>query len=108
MFVADFLKASTGRDYAARWRGTYSTKLGAMRLLRRYGGMVGLASAAFGDPVPRLHARRGDPVLVGGPYIEQDGIGEALGICDGPEAVCLTENGLVRVPMTEAKAAWHV
>lgn len=107
LFVADVLKETTGRDYAEPWRG-YKGKRGALKILAEHAGLAGLATAAFGPMRGPLCARRGDPVLVGPPWIELDEIGEALGIFDGAGVICLTDKGLQRVPLTAVRGAWNV
>lgn len=106
LFVADVLKDIHGVDYAKQWRGSYRSQRGALKLVAEYGGVGGLASAAFGPMKPPLLARRGDPVLFRG-SLAPDGIDEALGVCDGA-IVCLTDKGLMRVPMSAAVGCWHV
>lgn len=108
LFVADVLQDVHGVDHAAPWRGKYRTATGALRLVKKHGGVAGIASEAFGKMHPPLLARRGDPVLIGPPYVEQDGIDAALGIFDGHGVIYLADRGLARAPLNAILGAWHV
>lgn len=59
-WAADAVQALTGEDPAAAWRGTYHTAWGALRVLRREGGIPGLAQRAGMLPCAAALARRGD------------------------------------------------
>lgn len=108
LFVADVLKELHGVDYAAKWRGTYSTEFGAKRIVVRHGGVEGIARSAFGDMLPPESARDGDPVLLGRKLVERDSIGGALGICQDGQIVYLTERGLARAPLAAAAGCFRV
>lgn len=108
LFVADVLREIHGVDHAAPWRSQYRSLTGALRLVRKHGGVQGIAAAAFGDMRPPLLARRGDPVLIGPPYVERDGIDAALGIFDGHGVIYLTDKGLARAPLSAIIGVWHV
>lgn len=99
LFAADAVLALTGVDFAAEYRGKYSTKLGAARLLTKVGGTLGIADEKL-EPLPLALAGRGDIVLV--PTDE----GDALAVCVGPSAAAPTERGLTFVPRTVFKRAW--
>jgi hypothetical protein len=45
LFPANWVRARTGRDGAARWRGSYADERGARRLLARSGGPAPLFAA---------------------------------------------------------------
>lgn len=102
MLVADAVQAMTGVDYAARWRGTYSTDKAAFRLLRDYGGVAGVATLLLGPAVSPALAGRGDVVLIEAPE------GEALALCLGDKIAVQDRNGLTFAPTSAAKAAWKV
>ena len=99
-----------GKDFAAPWRGTYSTQTGAFRELQRRAGVrtpSELMTQMFGEPAPPAFARTGDLVSHQG----------CIGIMQGAEGVfigCelmgaeLSRDGLVPVPRTELQEAWHV
>lgn len=49
LFVADWVRIATALDPAVEWRGGYVDRRGAMRLLRRRGGLLAVVSAALDD-----------------------------------------------------------
>jgi hypothetical protein len=103
LFSANCVKAMTGYD-GATWRGKYSTKGEAIRIIALAGGMENLATAVFGsEEIPTIQAQRGDGVLA-------DAIGgEAIGICVGNDCAFLTvEKGIIYLPLSEVKRAWRV
>lgn len=102
LFVCDGVAELTGTDPAARWRGLYASEKGARRLIRDNGGVVGLATLAFGLPVVPLLAGRGDVVLVDTPN------GEALALCVGDRLAAQGADGIEFLPLTLAKAAWKI
>lgn len=104
LFAADCVAAVTGEDFAADFRGRYSTEEEAQAVL----ASLGCASVAdlpgrFGLPecLP-TEARRGDVVLIPG------AAGEFLGIVDGRTAVGPGPRGLAHVPLSGALKAWRV
>ena len=44
LFPADVVRAMTGFDFAAAWRGQYDSAIGAQRQLDEAGGMVALVT----------------------------------------------------------------
>lgn len=106
LFVADAVKAMTGTDFAARYRGKYKTRRGAMSLLKKIdgGGVQEAAARALGAPLAhRLTARRGDVALIDTPD------GDALGICTGCWIVVpRPDEGLASFPIGAARLAWRV
>lgn len=102
LWAADAVQAITGLDFAAAWRGTYTTAADAARLLGGLGGVRAIASAALGEPVPVAFAAVGDVVV-----IEQDGR-ELLAVCNGGTALCVGPDGLAPVGMEAALAVWKV
>lgn len=98
-WVAQVVLALTGRDVGGDWRGTYRSRLGAARQLRRRGGMAALWTRHLGKPLASpLTARRGDVAVYD----------EAAGIVTGRHAAFLGEQGLVHVPLAACAAAWNV
>jgi hypothetical protein len=98
LFAADVVKAITGEDFGAPWRGRYESAVQAMRRLRPHGGLPGLVTQLLGDPVKPEQARRGDVVLKSG----------ALGICLGAKCAFTGLDGLVFVTLIECEQTWHV
>lgn len=102
MFVANWVEALTGKDYAEPYRGKYSDQIGAMRILAEHGGMVKFIESMLGDVQPPLTARRGD--IVWGDYEE----GPAVGIMAGHAAAYVCDNGIAMKPLETIKGCWHV
>lgn len=102
LYVCDAVEAITGTDPAARWRGLYSSEKGARRLMRDNGGVLGLATLAFGPPVMPALAGRGDIVLIDTPA------GDALALCVGNLIAAQGENGIEFHPLSTSKAAWKI
>ena len=92
-----------GEDVAALWRGRYTTALGGQRVMRRLGwvSLEDMGRALLGEPRSAvLLAGRGDIVLA------DTGLG--FGICTGASAVGMAQEGLITVPLTSCRLAWHV
>lgn len=110
LMAADLVLAITGKDPAAAFRGSYSSRLGAARIVAKYGGIDALAAAIANEngwaEIQVLMAGRGDLVL----RPSDDGRDwPALGICVGPKAVFPTITSNVRyVPLSECSRAWRV
>lgn len=109
LFAATAIEAMTGVDLAAKDRGTYSTRTGATRALKRVlaghgtkGGVEALPAVYGLAETTRGHAKRGDLALVPTP------IGPAFGIVSGVDVACAGQDGLVRVPIAEATHVWSV
>lgn len=102
LFVCDGIEAMTGVDPGARWRGLYASEKGARRLLRDNGGVIGLATLAFGAPFVAALAGRGDVVLIDTPD------GDALALCVGNVTAAQGMNGIEFQPITAAKVAWKI
>ena len=104
LFPADVVRAMTGFDFAAAWRGQYDSAIGAQRQLDEAGGMVALVTAALGAPRdnPQM-AVRGDVVCV-----DIDGR-LTLGVVTGSGSWCAPgESGLIFRPMSEVQMVWEV
>lgn len=104
LFAAGAVAAMTGIDPAAAYRGRYTTAVGSVRALRRYGAgsLADTISADFAER-PVGHARRGDLVMVDG----------MVGVCIGADAIFVGEDvdgaaGLVRLPRAEWSHCWSV
>lgn len=95
--------AMLGRDPAARWRGRYTDARGAVKIISRFGGLPGLASALLGTvPIEPRQARRGDLLLA------CRANGPSLGVCNGAHGLFVAEQGLAKVPLSECLQAWPV
>ena len=104
LFVADAVEAMTGTDFAAPFRGRYTTATGSARALKKYGSgdVKSTLTSLFGEPLPRLLAGRGDIVLVNSDY------GHALGICWGGQIWVTGPAGLHALAPAEALCTWRV
>jgi hypothetical protein len=105
LFPADVVKALTGVDFAAEYRGQYHSQFGAVRIMRKIagGGVDAVATRALGEPLPfPLMAQRGDVVAFAA------SLGLSLGICLGARIAATGPEGLTFVSITDALMAWHV
>lgn len=108
LFACDVVKALTGEDMAHDFRGKYTNKLEAVRVIKEFagGGLAELAAKRAAEsglkeaPIP--FAGRGDVVLV-----DNNGH-DALGIVMDGRAVCAGPDGLVFLPRKLWKTAWKV
>lgn len=105
LFAADAVQAVTGEDPAADLRGTYRTCAQAVRMLRRAGGLRGMAERRLGPAVAPQHARTGDVVLLDGLSTGGEPLG-ALGIVWGDRVVAQGAAGLVTVARSHVRLAW--
>jgi hypothetical protein len=110
-FAAGAVEALTGINIMARFRGTYTTHLGAMRIAHRVYGcrtvpdvLAAMMQEQGWSEVPPTFAQRGDVVLVA---INDDLV---VGIMhpNGREAVITTNQGLWRVPLSSVRRAWKI
>jgi hypothetical protein len=108
LFVADVLRDLHGRDFASKWRGTYHSEIGALRIVARYGGLKSLVSSVFGEMIPTAECKDGSPILLSRKLYEQDAVGGALGVRNGGVVVYLTQNGLAEAPITWSLGGWNV
>src|SRR3990167_1641823 len=103
LFAADVVKARTGEDLAASFRGRYSSRAEAVALLGARGGLEALVGATLGPALPTaLLARRGDVVMA---KTEE---GPAVGVCCGAKAAFAGPQGLTFLPLAAWAAAWRI
>lgn len=100
LFVADAVREIHAIDPAEGLRG-YRSERGAARILRRLGGIEGVAASCFGGACPPALAQVGDVVLV------HTGGRDSLALCAGAHWLAPGPSGLVAGPMSEARAAWR-
>jgi len=98
-FVARCVDAITGSDPSAPYR--YVDAFGAGRILRRYGGIEGVANKCFGTSKPALCAARGDVVMVDAPQ-------RMLGICAGHLIAVQGAQGVEYMPLSAGLMAWGI
>lgn len=100
LWVAGFATVVLGTDFAAEWRGKYSTERQAQEYLLAagYTDMTEVVSMHAGE-VPVSMCQRGDIVLHPA---------QALGLCAGRRSYFLTEErGLIAVPTLPCRKAWR-
>jgi hypothetical protein len=88
LFAADWVARATGRDPAAHYRGTYSSGIGAQRIIDKAGGILELARELGLNSTQIGLARRGDVIA------RDVGNGIGLGICIGDAAAFVGRDGL--------------
>lgn len=81
IFASDAIELLTGADPAKEFRGAYSTEADAIEILKRRGGVRGIAmrgAKKYGfKQIPPLFAQRGD-ICLGRPEGQ-----DTLGVCQG-------------------------
>jgi hypothetical protein len=96
LFASDWVLKASDVDLAASFRGSYSSALGASRLLRNHGGVRGLirelGESQGMQPISSAYVQRGDLVVA------DTGYGEAIGISLGNVAAFVARDGLVFAP----------
>lgn len=103
LFAADWVRMATGQDFADGIRGRYFSALGAARVLKQYGGVVGLTERHAGLQRGTLTtAQRGDLLA------HQMPGGLALGICLGAVGAYVGRDGIKFAPAADAAAVWKV
>lgn len=101
-YVAGWVEKATGRPVAVPRPVDMKA---ARRFLREYGTLRGAVSGTLGEPIPATLAQTGDVVLAE----RTEGVGEALGICSGRDAIYIDEQGsFVFDAMERAACAWRV
>lgn len=98
----------TDRDVAGRLRGTYFTEVGAAKIIRRAGGLAGLATGLIGEPMADPHlAHRGDIGLIEQTIAPGKTI-EVLGVIILDRIWVRAEQGMEWRPRSAVVAAWPV
>jgi hypothetical protein len=97
-FAAGAVEAMTGTDPMAHFRGQYRSAAGSVRALRTIGSgtLEATLDDLLGFSVPASLARRGDLVLSGG----------NLGVCIGPTALFVGQEGETEGLVRIDRAAW--
>lgn len=101
LWAADAALALTGRDPAADVRGTYTDEAGAMEVLRRFGGLRGVA-ARGGQRIRPAFAMDGDVGLV------RSAGKPCLAVWAAGSWMLTTRAGLWAAPAGAAVMAWGV
>lgn len=100
LFVAGAVEAVRGENPATAH--ALRSEADVEAVLRRYGGLRGLATFYFGEPAPPLAARRGDVLIADGPN------GDTLGVCAGDHGLFVFDDGLHPKKLKECLASWRV
>lgn len=101
-FPAFCIEAITGVNPAIQF-GTYSTEEEAAQLMAEFGGVSGILTKAFGEPVSPNQARVGDAVT-----LTYAGL-ETGGICNGTTiAFCAKPRGLGFLSRERIEKAWAI
>lgn len=101
-FTADCVLAMTSVDKMAKYRKRYKSMFGAIRKLRRAGGLNAAITAELGEPKQAAYAKRGDVVYF------RSLLGDTAGICLGSKIAAPSLKGIAYIPMSEAILAWSV
>lgn len=103
LFLAGGVEAMTGVDFAADYRGHYTSTRQGLKILRENGFRDHVALATYHLPHKAVaFANEGD-----GAVVPEDGT-EALGIVQGAMIYVLRPGGLGAVPLTSAKLVLRV
>ncbi|PYE89572.1 DUF6950 family protein [Phyllobacterium leguminum] len=106
LFAADAIKAMTGEDIAAPYRGRYKTLIGGLRLLKKDGfaNHAEFAASRFEEIHPS-HAQIGDIAAV---KVDDAAI-YALGVVQGARIYVLhPETGIGTIDLLDAERAFRV
>ena len=103
LFAAGAVRAMTGHDPAAGYRGSYTTLEGGLKRLRKAGfaDHIDQAASLF-EEIHTAFAQVGDIAMIEGPE------GPVLGIVVGEMVACLRPDGLGHLSRDLAKRAWAV
>jgi hypothetical protein len=116
-FAFDAVKAVIGTDYGVPYRGKYSTAKGALRILKKVGGVetpAELMAKLLGPSQPIAFARKGDVVTCDPDAIGfgvQDGVstfGPLIGVCYGHLSYFVAEAGVATVETLQCASCFHV
>lgn len=104
LFFAGAVKEIRGDDYVTEWKDKYKSIAKGKAMLQKMGfdDHIAYAESILETWPTPLMAQRGD-----GAVIEVDG-GDALGIVQGEYIYAMGLNGIVIVPLTEAKKAFKI
>jgi len=103
LFFSDCVEAVTGEQHAGSDRGSYKTRIGAARIIKRRGYSCLRDMIADECPeIPVISARRGDGAYFEGPE------GPFVAVVDGAYAVAPGPQGLLHVPLNQALTAFKV
>lgn len=102
LFVADWILEKTGNDLAIKYRGKYSTKQGAFKLLFKLGlnDIKTLFKQSLNNQISIAYAKRGDVALVN---YNDEIVGGIVGVnC----VYCVSHDGIVKLPLDNVDCAF--
>jgi len=116
LFACNCVREMTGFDMAAEFRGKYKSARGALRIIKPYKSLMGLANAMFSvrhslEKVPWPFAQRGDVVILAAPWLDCPAVAGpygALGIMCDRMALAPGPESLVPVAPSTILGAWRV
>ena len=100
-FVAQAQKTITGKTDFPEVLDNLKSKNNALKLVLKNGSLTDWVNKHL-EQIPITMARRGDIVDI------ETCEGPAMGLCIGPKAVFLGQNGLEYIPLTFLIRAWRV
>ena len=100
-FFTGAVKVQNGRDLPREIEADWSSSVGAMRVLKRLGGMEAVADRLL-KPVPLARAMRGDGAMIMGPR------GPIMMVVEGLTLVGPDTHGAMRLPRRAALRAWSI
>lgn len=108
-FAAGWVREVRGVDLLHSWGPLMKSTRHALRRLKAEGGHQTVADRALGPHMPGQYAARGDVVLLQGWGAHAARYtGSAWGICTGNRVAALGPNGLLLLPIDQARVAWRV
>jgi len=115
LFAADAIQVMNGSDPAHHFRGKYTDKKSAFKMLKQFagGGLEETTVQVFSDmgysEIPCASANSGDVVLVDVENIEPDAEGLTAAIMANPTTVIAQgKDGLVYLENPDIKRAWAI
>ena len=105
MFAADCVKAMTGNDPAAGFRGRYKSPDGALRAIRKtvHRDLISNIAARF-EEVPPIKARAGDIAC----FRTEDALGWSIGVVVGETVAVRMPQGIGSMHLVTADKAFRV
>ena len=104
MWTSDIQLAIHGKDYAKKYRGTYTSEKTFKRMLvkNKFKNLEDLVLDLLGEPKIAGLARLGDPML-----LEEQGV-HIVGVCYGTYALFLTQDGFTSRRLSACKYTWNL
>lgn len=106
LLASRLIESMTGEDIAAPMRGTYTTALGALKIMKREYGVDNVCDLAslFLPEIEIKKAKRGDVIF----YKDEKNPVGALGVILGENAIIPSDDRCIYVPVSKCLRAWVV